>query len=316
MNRKILRILIVFILFGLVHGAYVQLAHPRYSRYDRHDKKTVYEFDSQENLLRLEHYLFSPTLAPLVLTGTSMTGSLPTTAFRVPAESLTILGGDRTVLDLLSEQPKLPSLVLAETNNIMSIDKEHDWAKIANLTFKRYLRQLQTCFRPTVMLLTEIINFLDFVQDKKQDEPDSPPTFVVQSYENVGMDAIIQTSVDLFQKIPPSDELNQSVAHVKKRIDELNRRGTLVILLEMPMDPRIAATPHFMHIHRAMHDAFPSDKYPWIAPQPELFEYIDGLHMTSKSALKAARLIDRTIAAMGIYQRLGLSTTSGDSGTL
>lgn len=313
MLHRIARILIFFVLLGLAHGAYVHLAKSRYEheRYDRYDKNLVNEYESQENLLRLEHYLFSSTIAPLVLTGTSITGILPTGAFRVPAESLTILGGDRTVLDLLIEQPALPSLILAETNNIMLLDEKHNWTKTANLVQKRHLRQCRTCFRPTVMLLTELTNLFNMVYGIDQDESAPQPPAPVSSSQNAARELGIQKIIGLFQKIPPSDDLNKAVAHFKQRIDQFNKRGTRVVLLEMPMDPRIAAAPHFAHINSAMRAAFPADHYQWITLRPDLFEFVDGMHLTPQSAQHAARMIDQVIASLGLYQQLGLVPAAG-----
>jgi hypothetical protein len=309
MYHRFARILFFFVILGLAHGAYVQLTSSRY------DKKVVEELSGQSNLFYIEHYLYSSNHSPLLLTGTSMTGCIDTTPFRVPADMLPILGGDVTVLDLLSEQPTLPSLILLETNNIYTFSTDHKFAKTANSFLKRHLKQCQTSFRPTYMFLTELTNFIDMVQGRDQDEIVTEAPAVVTSYQNDLKEQEIQRLIGIFQRIPPSEELNNAVAHIKQRVDQFSKRGTRVVMLELPMDPRLAATPHYAHINSAMRAAFPADQYQWITLQPALFEYIDGLHVARQSARKLGQSIDQAIASLGLYRQLGLVSAKGDART-
>ena len=102
------------------------------------------------------------------------------------------------------------------------------------------------------------------------------------------------------------------VSHAKQCIDQLIKRGTRVILLEIPMDPRIAATPHYSNIRAAMRAEFPEGTYPWISLNPELLEYSDGIHIAPEYQQKAGRLIDEAIASLGFYRELGFDAPEAE----
>lgn len=247
-----------------------------------------------------------------------MTALLPIAAFRVPAENMGMALGTRTVFKMLSEQPTLPSIILVEANVIVM---EEEALLIKEVKAKMLLKQYQQRFRPTFMLLSEFNNLIDMalpvlekIRGRGQGAP-PPPVSLSQDAIDPIVEKRVQKEIDNDQAPVSSDYLNKVVAGIKQRIDQFIKRGAYVVLVEMPMDTRVRATPKYVSVLRAMRAAFPVDQYQWITPRLAHVETIDGVHLTPRSAQETAKVIDQTIMSLGLYLKLGLLPASDDADT-
>ena len=84
---------------------------------------------------------------------------------------------------------------------------------------------------------------------------------------------------------------------IKQFAAELERRGTRVLLMEIPFAPEIARTRAARVTQEIVQNAFP-DRNAWLRIDPPLSElrWADGVHLDERSALIVVRAIEKALA--------------------
>lgn len=246
------------------------------------------------SLITLNRYVQEPT-PDVVLVGSSVTFRLIEEYFsQVRVRNLALAGGSpETGLEIILKQRELPKIVLIETN---VLSRPADRALV-----DRFAGKAQSDFflRPvrTAIAAYETWNHappdpgrMHATQDSLLKQP--PSDFDNRAY------------VKLVVETMNSDDLEAgtraSVARIKPLMAELERRGTRVLLMTIPVAAEIQQTRVDRMTREVVRDTFP-DRSAWLpidVPAGEL-RWREGVHLDERSALIVSRAIEQALIARG-----------------
>jgi len=246
-------------------------------------------------LITLNRYIRNP-VADLVLVGSSVAWHLKEENFSRPhVRNLALAGGTPvTSLEIIAKQKSLPKIVLIETNVLTRLPDQTLIDKFAGGTGNEllFLRPVRT-----MVAAYETWNHTPphpaaarAGRDRLLSEP--PSTFDNKIY----LDRAVQQMNDE----DPTAATRVNVARMKALIDDIERRGSRALLLEIPFAPDIEGSRMVATSKAIVHAAFPDDGR-WLPIHPPLGElrWADGVHLDQRSALLVVRAIESALAERG-----------------
>jgi len=242
------------------------------------------------SMVTMNRYVQEPTPS-LVLVGSSITWRLKEENFSLPGvRNLALAGGSPvTGLEIVAKQPELPKVVLVETN---VLSRAVDHALVARFTGKE---SSETFLRPvrTAVAAYEIWNHappdparMHAALEKLLSQPPS-------GFDN---HAYVERAVREQNAEDPTLATRANVVLIRRLMTEIERRGTRVLLMEIPLASEIEQTLFARVTRQIVQEAFP-DRSTWLkieAPPAEL-RWADGLHLDERSALIVARAIEKAL---------------------
>jgi hypothetical protein len=246
-------------------------------------------------IITLNRYVGEP-VPDLVLVGSSVAWRLKEEYFSQPrVRNLALAGGSPvTSLDIVAKQKSLPKIVLIETNVLTRLPDDALIAKFSGGARSEalFLRPVRTAVAAYETWNHTPPNAADAraERDRLLGEPPSP-------FDNkVYLDRAVQQMNDDDPTVPA----RVNVARVKELIDDIERRGSHAVLLEIPFAPEIEDSRMVTMSKAIVHAAFP-DRGRWLPINPPLSElrWADGVHLDERSALLVVRAIESALAERG-----------------
>ncbi|WP_426421074.1 hypothetical protein [Bradyrhizobium genosp. A] len=246
-------------------------------------------------IITLNRYVGEP-VPDLVLVGSSVAWRLKEEYFSQPrVRNLALAGGSPvTSLAIVAKQKSLPKIVLIETNVLTRLPDDALIAKFSGgaRTEALFLRPVRTAVAAYETWNHTPPNAADAraERDRLLGEPPSP-------FDNkVYLDRAVQQMND----DDPTGPARVNVARIKELIDDIERRGSRAVLLEIPFAAEIEDSRMVRMSKAIVHAAFP-DRGRWLPINPPVSElrWADGVHLDERSALLVVRAIEGALAAHG-----------------
>jgi hypothetical protein len=245
-------------------------------------------------LIMLNRYVREP-IPRVVLVGSSLSFRLKEEYFSTAQiRNLALAGGSPvTGLEIVANQPRLPRLILVETN---ILSRPADPALVES--YARGGNPEPMFFRPIRATVAAYENWrhaplthvdVSAALDRLLEAP--PSNFDNQIYLDR---AVQQWNVD-----DPTKVLPVNLARLQQLIEAVERRGTKVLLYELPFAGPLEGSQAARISHELVHDAFP-DPGRWIRIEfaRDELRWADGAHLDERSAVILARSIDRALPAI------------------
>ncbi len=94
----------------------------------------------------------------------------------------------------------------------------------------------------------------------------------------------------IFDRPIPEAQMSAGLARLRYHVDDLERGGTRVFFMEMPVDPILRGTGIVKDSIAALRREFPPDRFRWIEfSRLGPFETRDGVHLLRQDAVRIAR---------------------------
>ena len=243
------------------------------------------------SLITLNRYVREP-LPDIVLVGSSVTWRLKEEYFSHPrVRNLALAGGSPvTGLEIVAKQPRLPKVILIETNVLSrAIDgalvERFSGGERAGALFLRPVRTAIAAFEAWSHAPPDAAK----ARADREDLLSQPPS----AFDN---HVYVERAVGEMNAEEPSAQAKDNAAHIKQLINEIERRGARAYLIAIPFSPEIEATRSVTATRTIMQEAFPNPTA-WLtidAPLSEL-RWADGVHLDERSALIVARAIEKAL---------------------
>lgn len=247
------------------------------------------------SIVALNRYVGEP-VPDLVLVGSSVAWRLKEEYFsRVRVRNLALAGGSPvTGLAIVAKQKSLPKMVLIETNVLTRLADDALIKKFSGgaRTAALLLRPVRTAVAAYETWNHTPPNAADSraERDRLLKEPPSP-------FDNkVYLDRAVQQMND----DDPTAAARANVARIRELVDDIERRGSRALLLEIPFAAEIEDSRMVKMSKAIVHAAFP-DRERWLPINPPVSElrWADGVHLDERSALLVVRAIESALAARG-----------------
>ncbi|WP_213741581.1 hypothetical protein [Bradyrhizobium sp. dw_411] len=245
-------------------------------------------------LITLNRYAREP-IPDIVFVGSSLTFRLKEEYFTTPRlRNLALAGGSPlTGLEIVANQPRLPMLILIETNVLA---KAPD-----NAVVERYSRRSDAeplFFRPVRAAVAAYENWLHAPLTHAQvsaglerllKEP--PSDFDNRIYADRALAQFnVQDSTNVTQA---------NVNRLEQLIAAIERRGSRVLLFELPYSQPLEESQLAKNTRAIVHARFPApDRWLPIEYARNDLRWADGVHLDERSAVILAQSIDRTLPSL------------------
>lgn len=238
----------------------------------------------------LNRYANEP-IPDVVLVGSSLTFRLKEEYFATPRmRTLELTGGSPiTGLEIVVMQPRLPRLVLVETNLL---------SRAANTALvERFARD----GKAEPMFLRPIRAAVAAYESWLHAPPGHADALLILKQPPSDFDNRIYADRALQQwdAVDPTDAVRVNVTRIEQLIAAMERRGTRVLLYELPYSEQLERSRSAQITHEIVHAKFP-DPPRWLNIDFKRSElrWADGVHLDERSALIVAQSIDRALSSL------------------
>jgi hypothetical protein len=245
-------------------------------------------------LITLNRYAKEP-IPDVALVGSSLTFRLKEEYFATPRlRNLALAGGSPvTGLEIVANQPRLPRLVLVETN---VLSRTTDTALV-----ERYSRSGNAealFFRPIRTAVAAYENWLhaplshpqvSFALSQLLQQP--PSNFDSRIYAD--------RALQQFNAEDPTAAARMNVQRIEQLIRAIEQRGARVLLFELPYSEQLEGSRSATVTREIIHAQFP-DPGRWLRidyARGEL-RWRDGVHLDERSAVIVTQSIDRALSSL------------------
>jgi hypothetical protein len=244
------------------------------------------------NYLRAQQFVHDAPADAKVICGSSMSDRLDAAKLGSDHVKLTFPGGGPlTGLELIQKLGRTPPLVWVETNVILRA-AEKDLVNDALSPWRRELREKSPIFKEEGRPSEFGVGFLKAVATKASKALETPKPAAALDQDTFA--DVMKANREHLERKPDPKDLAEKVAWIGSVIDELQAKGSKVILFEMPFDESLTQLAEPTAIRKALHDRFPSDRYRWLdLSQTETWQTTDGIHLPPAEADKVvARMLE------------------------
>jgi hypothetical protein len=244
-------------------------------------------------LITLNRYVREPN-PDLVLVGSSLTFRLKEEYFTTPRlRNLALAGGSPvTGLEIIANRPRLPKVILVEAN---VLSRSTDVALVAK--YSRADQAGPLFFRPIRAAAAAYENWLHAPLNHAQ-VASSLHQLLEQPPSDFDNHVYVDRALQQWNADDPTAAVQMNVMRMKQLIPEIERRGSRVLLFELPCSAELEGS-RFANITREIvHTAFP-DPGQWLHidyARGEL-RWADGVHLDERSAVTVAQSIDKALSS-------------------
>ena len=241
-------------------------------------------------LITLNRYV-QERIPDVVLVGSSLTYRLKEEYFATPRlRNLALAGGSPvTSLDVVLAQPRLPGIVLVETN---LLSRPPDDAVIARYARgqsaePRFFRPIRVAVAAYENRVHAPLSHAQIVAGMDSLLKQPPREFDNRIYADR---AVRQYDED------PSVAVQANVESIAGLMQKARELGVRVMLFELPLPKQVEATRFVEITRRIVHGRFP-DSAQWlpIDVDPGQLRWLDGVHLDERSAMLVVRSMDRAL---------------------
>lgn len=244
------------------------------------------------SLIAFNRYVHEP-VPEVVLAGSSVMWRLKEEYFALAStRNLALAGGSPvTGLAVVAGQRRLPATVVVETTILARLADEGLIARFSGGgSDPLFLRPVRTA-------VAAYENWSHAPPDPKRirTELDALLAKPPSGFDNR---IYVARAVAEGNAADPSAEVRANVERIGRLIEAIERRGSRVLLVELPISPEVSETRAARATRQIVRGAFPAGER-WLAiapPQAEL-RWADGVHLDERSALLVARALEQALAA-------------------
>jgi len=245
-------------------------------------------------LITLNRYIREP-VPDVVLVGSSLAFRLKEGYFATPRlRNLALAGGSPvTGLEVVAGQPRLPKIILVETN---VLSRSTDAALVAKYSTADKARPL--FFRPIRTAVAAYENRLHAPLNHAQVSSalhqllERPPS----DFDNR---IYVDRAVEQWNTEYPTAAVQMNVSRIGQLILEVERKGSHVLLFELPYSAQLEESRWAKITHETVHTAFP-DPGQWLHIEyaREELRWADGVHLDERSAVIVTQSIDKALSSL------------------
>jgi hypothetical protein len=244
-------------------------------------------------LITLNRYVKEP-VPDVVLVGSSLAFRLKEEYFATPRlRNLALAGGSPvTGLEVVADQPRLPKVILVETN---VLSRPTDAALVTKYSRADDARPL--FFRPIRTAVAAYENRLHAPLNHAQVSGalhqllERPPS----DFDNR---IYVDRALEQWNAEDPTAAVQMNVSRIEQLIAEVERKGSHVLLFELPCSAQLEESRSAKITREIVHTAFP---YPgqWLRIEyaREELRWADGVHLDERSAVIVAQSIDKALSS-------------------
>jgi hypothetical protein len=245
-------------------------------------------------LITLNRYAKEP-IPEVALVGSSLTFRLKEEYFATPKlRNLALAGGSPvTGLEIVANQSRLPRIVLVEAN---VLSRATDTALVER--YSRSGNAEPVFFRPIRAAVAAYENWLhaplshaqvSFALNQLVEQP--PSSFDSHIYAD--------RALQQFNAEDPSIAARMNARRIEQLIPEIERRGTRVLLFELPYSEQLESSRLARLTREIIHSQFPDpDRWLRIDYARGDLRWADGVHLDERSAVIVTQSIDRALASL------------------
>jgi hypothetical protein len=244
-------------------------------------------------LITLNRYVKEP-VPDVVLVGSSLAFRLKEEYFATPRlRNLALAGGSPvTGLEVVADQPRLPKVILVETN---VLSRPTDAALVTKYSRADDARPL--FFRPIRTAVAAYENRLHAPLNHAQVSGalhqllERPPS----DFDNR---IYVDRALEQWNAEDPTAAVQMNVSRIEQLIAEVERKGSHVLLFELPCSAQLEESRSAKITREIVHTAFP---YPgqWLRIEyaREELRWADGVHLDERSAVIVTQSIDKALSS-------------------
>ncbi|WGD51953.1 hypothetical protein QA641_42240 [Bradyrhizobium sp. CB1650] len=247
------------------------------------------------SLITLNRYIQEP-VPDVVLVGSSVAWRLKEEYFTRPrVRNLAVAGGSPlTGLEIVVKQPRLPKIVLIETN---VLSRRVDGALVQKFSGKghtgaEFLRPMRTAVAAYENWNHAPPNPVQVRAELEQLLQQPPAEFDNTVYAD--------RALEQMNAEDPTLTTRDNVVLIGELIADIEQRGARALLIEIPFSTEIDGSRFARTTKEIVHNAFPDpDRWLSIDPPHTNLRWSDGIHLDERSALIVVRELDRALAERG-----------------
>lgn len=237
---------------------------------------------AQENLIRVQDFLFSEKTPRLVLAGSSMGARLDPAYFPKNFSNLAMSGGSPlTGLDIVIASEKFPEILLLEMND--TILREADDVLVSQVKESFHLKLLRALpvfrerFEPICVFAALF-------------KPSASANQADDAVAGLGLEFAIQEALDRSTLLSDREKLLSAMEKINKKILYLTSHGVKVLFFDPPMDPRLEKSVRVVSYKKMFQEFFSHQDTYWIPTvNAEEYRTSDGMHLLQGSAARYAK---------------------------
>ena len=246
-------------------------------------------------LITFNRYIHE-AMPDVVLVGSSIAWRLKEEYFSTArVRNLAVAGGSPvTGLAIVANQPRLPKIVVIETN---VLTRPIDGALVQKFSGRD---------RPDPVFVRPVRTAIAAYEMWNHPPPDpahlraSQEQLLRQPPSEFDNRVYVDRAVQQMNTVDPTTPTRANVAEISKLIADIEQRGSRALLLEVPLQSETEKTQMATISREIVAAAFP-DKARWLYIEPVRSElrWADGVHLDERSALMVARSIEQALTARG-----------------
>jgi hypothetical protein len=245
-------------------------------------------------LITLNRYVREP-IPDVVLVGSSLTFRLKEEYFTTPRlRNLGLAGGSPVSgLEIVANQPRLPKVILVETNVLSRSTDAVLVAKYSKTDSARplFFRPIRTAVAAYENRLHAPLNHAQVSSALHQLLNQPPSDFDNRIY--------VDRALEQWNADDPTAAVQMNVMRFAQLIPAIERRGARVLFFELPCSAQLEGSRFAKITREIVHAAFP-DPGQWLHidyARREL-RWADGVHLDERSAVIVAQSIDKALSSL------------------
>ena len=244
-------------------------------------------------LITLNRYVREP-IPDVVLVGSSLTFRLREEYFTTPrVRNLALAGGSPvTGLEIVANQAHLPEIILIEAN---VLSRSTDDALVAKYSRADHVQPL--FFRPIRTAVAAYENRLHAPLSHAQISG-SLHRLLERPPSELDNRIYVDRALEQWNAEDPTVAVEANVKRIKQLIPEIERKGSRVLLLELPCSAQLEGSQFAKVTREIVHTAFP-DRGQWLHIEyaRKQLRWADGVHLDERSAVIVAQSIDTALSS-------------------
>jgi hypothetical protein len=244
-------------------------------------------------LITLNRYVREP-IPDVVLVGSSLTFRLKEEYFTTPRlRNLALAGGSPvTGLEIVANQPNLPEIILIETN---VLSRSTDDALVTKYSRADHVQPL--FFRPIRTAVAAYENRLHAPLNHAQ-VSSSLHRLLERPPSELDNRIYVDRALAQWNAEDPTVAVEANVKRIKQLIPEIERKGSRVLLLELPCSAQLEGSRSAKVTREIVHAAFPgSGQWLHIEYARGELRWADGVHLDERSAVIVVQSIDKSLSS-------------------
>jgi hypothetical protein len=260
----------------------------------------------EQNVIKFQNYAYQDhSETEIVLVGSSLTALLNPADISNKTLNLGMsAGSSQTGLEVVSKKSLKPKIVLIEINTwtiLIELDAEMVESIYNPILFnlRLFLPMFQKQYQPDFQVI-KVVNLASAAIGNlnPSPQPRSQPQNVLQA-QQLREQLILKAQKEFSAPITTTEKylVIRQVAHLKSRIQSLEKQGTRVFLYQLPGEARLEATSKEKQAQILFKQLLPSDRYSWIPkPPPRAWKTSDGMHLIPADSTAFAQYLRTSLA--------------------